>query len=102
MSCVAELKAMSAKKARDRLTNESDESDMASSANDAPPRICVVTTKNFLVLKLSMKPLHSGFSDHGQATREVKAAICVSERPRLLYMSTDTVIVATKGRPSAM
>ena len=40
--------------------------------------------------------------ERGKATSEVNAAILVSERPRLLYMNTETTLVATKGKPSAM
>jgi hypothetical protein len=44
---------------------------------------------------------HSGFSVHGHITSVVKKAICESLNPMLLYMSVDTVAIATKGSPSA-
>src|SRR5688572_27573874 len=100
MSCVADVKAMIAKRASEVGTNASDDSESARRPKAAPPRSCVPTTQCFFVPKASMKPLQRGFMDHGQATREVKAAISVSERPRLLYMSTETMTVATKGSPS--
>ena len=48
-----------------------------------------------------MNGLHKNFSPQGHDTSEVKAAIFVSDNPRLLYIRTATTLVATKGSPSA-
>ena len=45
-------------------------------------------------------PAGGTFNDQGQARSDVKAAICVSERPRLLYMSTDTVTNTSDTEPA--
>jgi hypothetical protein len=49
-----------------------------------------------------MNGLQTNFSDHGNANIDVYEAICASESPRLLYMNTETTMVATKGMPSAV
>jgi hypothetical protein len=43
---------------------------------------------------------HNGFKVQGHITNVVKRAMSESDKPRLLYISTDTTEVATKGRPS--
>ncbi len=61
--------------------------------------ISVKTTKNFLVLNNSKKPLHKGFSVQGKITSDVQNVILESDIPILENMSTDATDIATKGKP---
>jgi hypothetical protein len=54
-----------------------------------------------LVLNISRKGPHTGLSVQGSITREVQNAICASLIPMFLYISVDTMAMATKGSPSA-
>ena len=74
---------------------------MPTRPNKIPVNICVVETKNFLVLYISKKGPHNGFNVHGSMINEVQKAICESGMPMFLYMSELAAASATNGNPMA-
>ena len=60
-----------------------------------------MTTKNFLVRKISKKGLHRNLIVHGHMIKDVQNAICASEMPRSLNRTAETMFRTTNGRPIA-
>ena len=73
----------------------------ATRPNATPVTICVVTTKNFLVLKMPMNGLHRNFSVHGSMISDVQNVVSLSSTPSPLNISTATIFNMTNGRPIA-
>ena len=67
-----------------------------------PPPNSVAKTNVFFVRNISINAPQRGLIIQGTATRLVKKAILLSERPRLLYMKTETTLTITNGKPSAV
>ena len=101
MSCVAPLKAMTAKMATVTAKNDGRCRASAASPNITPLTSCVETTKNFFVRKISRKGLHKNLIVHGHMMSEVQKAICASGMPRSLNITADTMLSTTNGRPMA-
>ena len=101
MSCVAPLKATTAKTATVTAKNDGRCSASAATPNMTPLRSCVATTKNFFVLKISRKGLQRNLIVHGHMISEVQKAIRASGMPRSLNSTAETMFSTTNGRPMA-
>ena len=101
MSCVAPLKATTAKTPTVTAKKWGICSASAARPNNTPLRSCVVTTKNFLVRKISRKGLHRNSIVHGHMISDVQNAIRASEIPISLNMTAETMFSTTNGSPIA-
>ena len=96
MSCVAPLKATTAKTPTVTAKKWGICSASAARPNNTPLRSCVVTTKNFLVRKISRNLIV-----HGHMISDVQNAIRASEIPISLNMTAETMFSTTNGSPIA-
>lgn len=101
MSCVAPLKATTAKTATVTEKNDGRCNDKAAKPNKTPLRSCVATTQNFFVRYNSRKGLHRNLIVQGHMISDVQNAICASEMPRSLNKTAETMFSTTNGRPIA-
>ena len=101
MSCVAPLKAMTAKMAIVMAKNDGRWSASAPTPKSTPLASCVSTTKNFLLRKISRKGLQRNLMVQGHMMSEVQKAICASEISRSLNITAETMLSTTNGRPMA-
>ena len=101
MSCVAPLKAIIAIKPIAKAKKWGTCKHKPTRVKPIPVTICVKTTKYFFVLYISKNGLHKNLNVHGSIMSDVQKVICVSEMPKPLNISTDTMFKTTKGKPIA-
>ena len=101
MSCVAPLKAITAKRAMEMLKKCGRFRENATNPKVTPVRSWVAITKNFFVLNNSRKGLHKGFNVHGSKIKEVQNVISLSSTPNPLNINTVTILRNTNGSPIA-